>query len=278
MNKLRFGPAGCDESYTGKVIDIPAYLAENGLDAFEVQCGHGVRMGEAAAKTLKDNAEQQGIALSVHAPYFISLTNPERLEGNLGYLRQTTALAGWLGARRIVVHTGAVMGLTREEALSLTAQTVKAVLEAARAENWPDVLFCLETMGKINQLGTLEEVLELCKPDERLLPCVDFGHLYTRSLGVFDGAEAFVSALDKMESALGTERARGCHIHFSKILFNKGGESKHLTFDDEGGPGWEPLACLLAERGYNSTVICESRGTQTRDSAAMKRVYEEART
>ncbi|MDR0326396.1 MAG: TIM barrel protein [Oscillospiraceae bacterium] len=274
MSKLLFGPAGCDEGYTGKVADIPAYLAENGLDAFEVQCGHGVRMGEAAAKTLKGNAERHGIALSVHAPYFISLANPERLEGNIGYLRQSAELAGWLGARRIVVHTGALMGLSREDALDAAKETVKSILETARAEGWPDVLFCLETMGKINQLGTLEEVLDLCKPDGRLLPCVDFGHLYTRSLGSFDGAEAFASALDVIERKLGAERARDCHIHFSKIAYTKSGESKHLTFDDDGGPDWAPLARLLAERSYRSTVICECRGTQTRDAAAMKQVYE----
>lgn len=134
--------------------------------------------------------------------------------------------------------------------------------------------YCLETMGKINQLGTAEEVLELCKTDERLLPCIDFGHLYARSLGTF---EDYAPVLDAMESALGTERARMSHIHFSKIAYTKSGESKHLTFDDGGGPEWGPLARLLAERGYRSTVICESRGTQTRDAVTLKKVYEEAR-
>ncbi|MDR0293178.1 MAG: TIM barrel protein [Oscillospiraceae bacterium] len=294
MNGLRFGPAGCDEDYGGKVADIPEYLAGHGLDAFEVQCGHGVRMTKAGAEALRGSAERYGITLSVHAPYFISLTNPERLDGNIGYLRQSAALAGWLGARRIVVHTGSLMGLSREEALHLTGQSVKAVLDTAKAENWPDVLFCLETMGKINQMGTLEEVAELCGTDERLLPCVDFGHLYARSLGVFNGGGVFASALDTMESALGGRRARDCHIHFSRIAFSKGGESKHLTFDEgermsaesmktaasglatAGGPDWAPLARLLRERGYRSTVICESRGTQTRDAVTMKRIYEEA--
>jgi deoxyribonuclease-4 len=270
MNGLRFGPAGCDENYTGKVPDIPAYLAENGLDAFEVQCGHGVRMGESAAKTLRANAERHGISLSVHAPYFISLTNPERLEGNIGYLRQSAALAGWLRARRAVVHTGALMGLSREAALTAAKETVKTILEISRAEGWPEIYFCLETMGKVNQLGTAEEVLELCTADEALLPCIDFGHLYARSLGQVND---FTTVLDTMESTLGAERARECHIHFSKIAFTKSGESKHLTFADQGGPDWEPLAFLLKERGYRSTVICESRGTQTLDAAELKRVY-----
>jgi deoxyribonuclease-4 len=277
MNRVLFGPAGCDEGYTGKAADIPAYLEGHGLDAFEVQCGHGVRMGEGAAETLRGNAERHGIALSVHAPYFISLTNPERLEGNINYLRQSAALAGWLGAKRVVVHTGAAMGLTREEALSHAKQTVRSVLERARAEGWPEVFFCLETMGKVNQIGTTGEVLELCKLDESLLPCVDFGHLYARSLGVFNGPDDFASVLDGMERELGGERAKMCHIHFSKIAYTKSGESKHLTFSDGGGPDWGPLAGLLAGRGYCSTVICESRGTQTGDAVIMKREYERAK-
>ena len=272
MSKVIFGPAGCDEGYTGKVADIPEYLNGHGLDAFEVQCGHGVRMGETSAKTLRDNAERYGITLSVHAPYFISLTNPERLDGNINYLRKTVGLAGWLGARRVVVHAGGTMGLPRETALSHAKKTMLAVLETARAEGWAEVFFCLETMGKINQLGT--EVLELCKPDDSLLPCIDFGHLYARSLGVFNGRDHFASVLDEMENLLGLERARLCHIHFSKISYTKSGESKHMTFADEGGPDWEPLIILLAERGYSSAVICESRGTQTADAALMKKVYE----
>ncbi|MDR1669581.1 MAG: TIM barrel protein [Oscillospiraceae bacterium] len=276
---IRFGPAGCDEGYTGKVTDIPAYLRQNGLDAFEAQCGHGVRMSETAAKALRENAERHGIALSVHSPYFISLSNPERLEANIGYLRQSALLAGWLGAARVVVHMGAAMGRPRREGMDASARTVRAALDTAKAENWPDVLFCLETMGKINQLGTVDEVLELCGIGENLLPCVDFGHLYARSLGAFDGRGAYGSVLDSLESALGAERARACHIHFSHIAFGKGGESKHQTFADEGGgPDWKALAYLLAERGYRSTVICESRGTQTQDAAALKAVYEEART
>jgi deoxyribonuclease-4 len=269
-----FGPAGCDGGYTGKVADIPAYLSDFGLNAFEVQCGHGVRMGETPAKALRGNAERHNITLSIHAPYFISLTNPERLEGNIDYLRNTTALAGLLGARRVIVHTGAAMGMLRETALSHAGQTLLAVLETARAENWAEVFFCLETMGKLNQMGTVAEVLELCKSDERLLPCIDFGHLYARSLGGFDGLDCFASVLDEMENTLGAERAKSCHIHFSKIAYTKSGESKHLTFTDIGGPDWAPLAGLLASRGYNSTVICESRGTQTTDAAEMKRVYE----
>ena len=133
-------------------------------------------------------------------------------------------------------------------------------------------------MGKINQLGDLDEVLELCTLDERLLPCVDFGHLYARSLGADDGAEAVERMLTRMEGALGPDRAGRFHSHFSHIEFTpNGGERCHRTFADDGGygPDWAPLAQAVARRGWSPTFICESAGTQAEDALTMKRIYQE---
>lgn len=135
---------------------------------------------------------------------------------------------------------------------------------------------CPETMGKINQLGDLDEVLELCGLDERLLPCVDFGHLYARSLGADEGKEAFTRILDKMQNQLGIARASQFHSHFSKIEFTpSGGEKRHRTFSDSGGygPGFEPLMEELAKRDWSPTIICESAGTQAEDVLMMKQYY-----
>ena len=131
-------------------------------------------------------------------------------------------------------------------------------------------------MGKINQLGDLDEVLELCTVDKRLLPCVDFGHLYARSLGADDGAEAMERMLDRMEEVLGPDRASRFHSHFSHIEFTPGGGEKcHRTFADDGGygPDWMPLARAVARRGWSPTFICESAGTQAEDALTMKQIY-----
>ena len=133
-------------------------------------------------------------------------------------------------------------------------------------------------MGKINQLGDLDEVLELCTLDERLIPCIDWGHLYARSLGADDGQEAFSRMLDRVEEVLGTERAARFHSHFSHIQFTPGGGEKcHRTFSDNDGygPGWAPLAAEVARRGWSPTFICESAGTQAEDALTMKRIYEQ---
>ena len=274
---IKFGPAGADEGYKGRSADLPAILAAKGLNAYEYQCGRGVAITMQPAQKLGENARANGVAVSLHAPYFISLTNRERTEGNIDYIRKSVQAVSWMGGTRVVVHMGALLKLERSVAMERTLASVRDVLAAAEAEGWPeDVSLCIETMGKGGLLGTLDEVLAVCSLSERLCPCVDFGHLYARSLGAFNGGEAYAAALESMENALGLERARSFHVHFSKIEFSAGGEKKHRTFDDHGqfGPEWTPLARLFKERAYTPVVICESAGTQSSDAARMKEIFE----
>ena len=181
-----------------------------------------------------------------------------------------------MGAERVVIHSGALMKRTRREALDIALRSLEEVVKACDAAGYGHITLCPETMGKINQLGDLDEVLELCQVDERLLPTVDFGHLYARSLGEEQGEEATERMLDKLERALGEDRASRFHSHFSRIQFTpNGGEKMHLTFEqDEFGPDHLPLMRSLARRGWSPTIICESAGTQAEDALTMKRAYE----
>ena len=277
----KFGPAGNCGSFSQthkSSLDAPAWIAEFGLDCYEYQCGKGVRVGEDTARKLGENARAAGITLSLHAPYFINLANPERILQNNGYVLVSCALAEWMGAGRVVVHTGALMGRSRREALDIAKQGLRALLTVVDNAGLGHIALCPETMGKLNQLGDLEEVLELCALDARLVPCIDFGHLYARSLGADDGQEAFCRMLDRVEEVLGRERASVFHSHFSHIEFTpKGGEKCHRTFEEDGGygPDWTPLAREVARRGWSPTFICESAGTQAEDALVMKQIYQE---
>ncbi len=278
----KFGPAGNSDSFSAthrSSLDAPKWLAELGLDCYEYQCGKGVHVGEDTARKLGEKAVEAGIRLSLHAPYFINLANPdpESLAKTIGYILQSCQAARWMGAQRIVIHSGALMKRTRRQALDTALESLRAVLLACDEAGYGDLTLCPETMGKINQLGDLDEVLELCGLDERLLPCVDFGHLYARSLGADDGAEAFERMLDKMAAALGEDRAQRFHSHFSRIEFTpNGGEKCHRTFADHGGfgPDPAPLMALVAKRGWTPTFICESAGTQAEDALTMKTLYQ----
>ena len=279
--RAKFGPAGNSDSFS-KVhkssLKAPEWIAQQGLDCYEYQCGKGVHIGEEAARKLGQAAEEAGISLSLHAPYFINLANPdpESLKKTIGYITQACFVAGCMGAERVVIHSGALMKRSRREAQDIALRSLREVITACDDAGYGNIALCPETMGKINQLGDLDEVLELCTLDERLIPCIDFGHLYARSLGADNGAEVFHRMLDRVEEILGVERASRFHSHFSHIQFTpNGGEKCHRTFaDDDGyGPDWAPLAAEVARRGWSPTFICESAGTQAEDAAVMKRIY-----
>ena len=275
-----FGPAGNAENFPYKSsADAPRWLAEIGLDCYEYQCGKGVHVGEATARKVGLAAVEHGIALSLHAPYFINLANPDpdALKKTVGYITGACLVADWMGAKRVVIHSGALMNRTRREAQDIALRSLKEVVAACDGAGFGHITLCPETMGKINQLGDLDEVLELCTLDERLLPCVDFGHLYARSLGADNGAEAMERMLGRMEEVLGRERASRFHSHFSHIEFTpNGGEKCHRTFAGDGGygPDWAPLAEAVAARGWSPTFICESAGTQAADALTMKKIYQ----
>ena len=275
-----FGPAGNAESFPYKSsVDAPRWLQELGLDCYEYQCGKGVRVKEDTAVALGRQAQEHGIALSLHAPYFINLANPdpESQEKTIGYITSSCLVADQMGATRVVIHSGALMKRTREEAMNIALPFLRSIVAVCEDQGFGHITLCPETMGKINQLGDLDEVLRLCQVHESLIPCVDFGHLYARSLGKDEGAEAVERMLSRMESELGTDRASRFHSHFSHIEFTpNGGEKCHRTFDDDGGygPAWEPLAQAVAERGWSPTFICESAGTQAEDALTMKRIYQ----
>ena len=278
-----FGPAGNAANFPYKSsLDAPKWLAGLGLDLYEYQCGKGVNVGEETARALGERARQYGIRLSLHAPYFINLANPdpESLQRTVGYILDACRAADWMGADRVTVHSGALMKRTRREALDTALHSLREVIAAVDGAGYGHLTLCPETMGKINQLGDLDEVLELCQLDGRLSPCIDFGHLYARSLGADEGAEASARMLDKVSAALGEDRAARFHSHFSRIEFTPGGGEKcHRTFADNGGFGPDPAPLLaeIARRGWSPTVICESAGTQAEDALEMKRYYEGVR-
>ena len=274
-----FGPGGNSIDFPYKSsLDAPGWLASLGLDLYEYECGRGVNISEESARELGNRAGQAGIGLTLHAPYFVSLANPdpESLKKTVGYVLSACRAADWMGATRVVVHSGSLMKRTRREAQDISLRSMAEVIRVCDGEGYGHITLCPETMGKINQLGDLDEVLELCELDGRLLPTVDFGHLYARSLGADEGTEAFVRILDRMKEVLGEERASRFHSHFSRIAFTpKGGEKCHVTFENnEGfGPDPDPLMAEIAKRGWSPTIICESAGTQAQDALTMKRIY-----
>lgn len=292
MTKATFGTAGnCDSFYAaGKkhTHEAPAWLREFGLDAYEYQAGRGYQAGEESLRKVGEEARKNDILLSLHTPYFISLSSiePEKRYNSIDYIKTGLRCAELLGADTIVVHTGSAAKITRAQAMEYAADTLFKLLEDVNT----DIRIGLETMGKLNQLGTLDEVLTLCKIDPRLYPVVDFGHLNCRGRsesgifdieettptgGVFVTVDDYRAVFDKIANRLGDKYAQTLHCHFSKIEYTKQGEKKHVTFNDEGyEPPFEPLMEAIAKENLTPRIISESAGMQAEEALAMKRCYE----
>jgi deoxyribonuclease IV len=278
----KFGPAGNSDSfyeqgYTSS-LDMPKWLREMGLDAYEYSCSRGVRVGEQTARELGKRAREHNIVLSIHAPYYINLANPDtdKIRNSKNYILDSMKAAQWMGATRVVFHPGSCSKDVRRDALDRALKVLKETLEEADALGYGDITLCPETLGKKNQLGTLEEVLELCQIDERIIPTIDFGHVHVYDLGRFKSTEDFDKVLDIIEKSLGKERFKIIHSHFSRIEFTKMGEKKHWTLaDTQHGPDFDMLAPLLVKRDMSPTIICESRGTMAEDAIILKNIYNE---
>jgi deoxyribonuclease-4 len=280
MNHAKFGPAGTGDSFKQQgyktSLQVPQYLHNMGLTWFEYQCGRGVNIGQEKAVELGAKAKEYGIGISLHAPYYISLASKEeeKRDNSVNYILQSARAVDFMGGNRIVVHPGGLGGLSREGATALACETLKKAQKGLDENGLSHVHICPETMGKINQLGTLEEVLVMCQVDERFLPCIDFGHLNARTHGQVNSQEAFLSVLEDVKNQLGEERMRKFHSHFSKIEYTEGGEKRHLTFEDTVfGPDFSPLGEIIARHNLTPVVVCESAGTQAEDALFMQQSY-----
>ena len=277
-----FGPGGNSDSFyaSGKksTVQAPAWIKAFGLDAYEFEAGNGLNAGDETLKKIGDAAHEHGILMSFHTPYFISLsgTDPEKRLKSIDYISRSLHASELLGADTIVIHAGSAAKITREEAMRLASDTLEKNLEV---NGHTDIRMGIETMGKINQLGTLDEVIELCKISPKYHPVVDFGHLNARNVGnAFPSVDSYREVFDKIANALGDEYAYNLHCHFSKIEYTQAGEKRHLTFADTlYGPDFEPLAEAIIKEGVAPRIISESDGTQAEDALAMKRMWEKAR-
>ncbi len=278
---IKFGPSGNSESFYAAgyahTEQAAKYVRDMGLDCFEYSFGRGVRMSEKTAHSIRDAFQAEGVEISVHAPYYINFANPEEenAQNSYRYVLESGAALRAMGGKRCVFHSATQGKMEREEAVSLTEERLKILRDKIYEAGLDDLYFCPETMGKIAQIGTLEEIVRFCKIDRIYLPAVDFGHLNAREQGSLKSVSDYRERLDYMISELGFDRVKHFHVHFSKIQYGPKGEVRHLTFADTMyGPEFEPLAVALKETGLEPYIVSESAGTQAEDALAMKRAYE----
>lgn len=266
---VRFGPAGNDVKFYAdgnlSSVDAPRWLAGMGLNAYEISFGRGIRMTDKTAQIIGKQAAEHGVQISVHAPYYINLANTENLEKNYHYIKRSLELLALMGGKRLVVHVGCQMQMTRAEALNHCQESLRTILERLHADGIDDFWLCLETMGKYTQIGNLDEICALCALDpQHLIPTVDLGHMNCLAQGQLDLNHVFTQL--KIFPQV--------HFHISFIEYSVKGEIRHLTLaDQQFGFDLNLVMRLLRDRPGNDVVICESDSIMAQDSLKLRDFY-----
>jgi len=290
--RIRFGVAGnppnfWSSEYKKERANAPEWLNSLGLDSLEIQCTYGVRMPDERAKLFLENSKKFKIELSIHAPYYISLGNPEeeKKERSLTDLTKAFNLAQKIDCKKIIFHLGGAGG-ERKDGIKRAISSLK---ELTKRVDFKDVYLYPEIAGKIGQLGSLEEIIEVCKEVKQARPCLDLAHLHARTHGTLRKKEDFEKVFEKVERELGKEALENLHLHHYPIAWGKGGEVVHKAFPDtvpeenqlpgfgseekQYLPRYEPLLEYLVGKKLYPTIICEAKNTQDEGALEMKKYY-----
>ncbi len=281
-DKIRIGPTGVkkdlffmrgrgDKLRKGKRFEIPEYLSGMGLNAYEFSAGRMASFSDSPIyEQFRANSKKYNVAISIHAPYYISLTseNPEIYEKSIERLAKTYAWAVWLNAKRIVLHPGTYgKSKIKRNLTKMIVDGINSGIELSKdlypklKEKFKEICLCPETMGKLGQIGSTDEIIEICSEvgTNKARPCIDFGHLYTRNIGKIIGKNLYIPVFEKIEQDLGKDIVENLHIHYSKIEYTGKGEKQHHSNDSSSwGPKIEPLFKIIKEQGYMPIIINES--------------------
>lgn len=204
----------------------------------EVAFTRRVYMTPARAKKFGEIAESCGVPLSVHAPYFVNLANPEKLKASEKRILDSCKCGEKMNAQCVVVHAGYYMGDERG-AFERIKKSLKSLVKKTSCP------IGIEIMGKVKSFGTIDECLDLSEING-VIPVMDFAHWYARQQGKID----YENVLKKFKDF------KHLHTHFSGIRYGPSGERNHLPLDTKK-PDFKPLAKLIVKKKLNINIVCE---------------------
>ena len=254
MGAIRLGPARCPSRDSPEAaVEI---LLARGYSACELDFETGFWMDYDWAGRLREIATENDIALSVHAPLFAFPGHPDAKKAKmaLGALDRSAGIAAAAGAEVVVIHPGFWLGRDRAQTLDDVVRWLETLRERLEQKDRA-VPFGVEVMGRVSELGSIDDVLEIAERVSWVRPVIDFAHMHATSDGAFTDTEAFAAVLEGADAVL--EPGVPFHIHFSDIAYANRNETKHLPYG-EGTLRAEPLGEALARFERPATVISES--------------------
>jgi deoxyribonuclease-4 len=262
----RFGPAGVPPIFRilgAQSFDVPRLLREEGLDAFEYQAvrwGQKPQMKQEDAERLGAEARKSNVLLSMHGSYYVNLSGKkEVVEASKRRIVACATAARWMGAYTVVFHMGFYGRVEKSYAFKNCIVALKDIVATMNGLGIRNVKLGPETMGRVFQVGNLDEILTICEEVEQTQLVIDWGHLHARHQGRFKKVSDFCAVVEEVERKLGTEASRNMHCHFSKIEYTDKGERRHHVLDEARyGPDFEMLAEVIAEFKMRPIIICET--------------------
>ena len=269
MEKLHFLTAGIPsiaKDYTN-AFDV---LNDLKLDGLEVEFVHGVRYGEKTREAILNRGD---FLITHHGPYYINLNAKEqdKKEASIKRVLDTIRAANDLGAYSITYHAAFYLGESSETVTKKMIDCHKKIVEIANEENLK-AWIRPETTGKKSQWGTLDEIIELSKNFDNVLPCIDFAHIHARQEGKFNTYDEFCYILEKLGKNLGEIALNNFHGHVAGIEYGSKGEKKHLIFE-ESDFNYKDSLKAMKKFNIKGALVCESPNIEI-DTKILKDYYE----
>lgn len=279
---ILFGPQGNSAAFYAQggtsTWQAMKWISGMGLTAYQYAYGRGFPVGDDTLDKIAAQAEKYSIQMAMMGPYYINLADADNMNRELRYFDEALHVARHLKAKRMVFHPGSLNGQPRKTAFANAMKDMRIVLDHVKSSGFTDLILCPEIMDEEDDIGTLDEIIELCSIDECIYPDIDFAHLQAITHGSLRDKQDYAAVLDKVRVGVGEEKYRHMHIDFAHCRWSEGGERELLTFaDTTWGPFFMPLAELIAERDLQPWCICDSRDTQVADAVKMMNMYEKAK-
>ncbi len=274
---FHFGTVGKPKSTPAKPggsVGAIQHLASQGLLAFELGWVRSVRVSESTCERIRQAAQDAGVLLSVHAPYYINLNaDDQEWPKSRKRLLEAAHFGNLAGASDIVFHPGSYFGKGREEVLGIALRRLRGCVEELRSTG-NRVNLRPETMGKGALIGSLEDTLTLAREIEGVDPCLDFAHLHARAGdGSLNSFEEWNQVFAQIRRTLGQKGLRTLHCHLSGIEYGERGERRHLMIR-ESDLDLDGLLVALAENQCAGRILCESPERMDEDALLIKSAWE----
>ena len=246
-------------------------LKEMNLDGMELEFVHGVRMGDTNRDFVKNMSKD--FIITAHGPFYINLNSQEeeKIDASLQRIIDTASVASEAGAFSITYHAAFYMGKDKETVYNQVKTQTRRIIEILENENI-NVWIRPETTGKATQWGDIDEIINLSKEFEQVLPCVDFSHLHARTAGEYNTYDEFSKVLEKMGNEIGQYALENFHGHLAGIEYTAKGEKQHLNLENSD-MNYKDLLKAMKEFGVKGALVCESPNIED-DCKLIKTYYE----